>query len=163
LIFANLRACFKDGKNIEARANMLLASFYAGVCIACAGTNIVHALSYPLGGRYRVAHGVSNAALLSTAMAFNREVAAEKLARLAPFAPGYAPERSQKENVDAVLAELAALTRDLGIPSKLSEFNVPAADLDVLVDDAFSVKRLLANNPREVTKPDIRAIYAALM
>jgi alcohol dehydrogenase class IV len=163
LIFANLRACYRNGSDIEARANMLLASFYAGVCIACAGTNIVHALSYPLGGRYRVAHGVSNAALLATAMAFNRNVAAEKLARLAQFVPGHAAGRGRDADVEAVLAELAALTRDLGIPGKLADFGVPAGDLDVLVDDAFSVQRLLSNNPRPVGKEDIRAIYSALM
>jgi Alcohol dehydrogenase, class IV len=163
LIFSNLRACHKDGKNLEARGNMLLASFYAGICIACSGTNIVHALSYPLGGRYRIAHGVSNAALLAAAMAFNRDVAADKLERLACFAPGYRAGLGGKESVDLVLGELAALTRDLGIPGKLGDFNIPAGDLDILVEDAFKVRRLLDNNPREVGKDDIRAIYSSLL
>lgn len=162
-IFANLRVCHRDGANVEARSQMLLASFYAGICIACSGTNIVHALSYPLGGRYRVPHGVSNAALLATAMAFNRDVAAEKLSRLAPFTSGYLPGRGQKEDVDTVLNELKTLTNDLAIPNRLADFGVPSEDLDPLVDDAFSVKRLLANNPREVTKSDIRAIYSSLL
>ena len=161
LIFANLRTAFSDGKNVEARASMLLASFYAGVSIACAGTNIVHALSYPLGGRYRIPHGVSNAILLAPAMGFNASVSAGKLAALADFIPG-ADTNCQSSRVAAVMGELEALTRDLGIPRKLSELNVPASDLEVLVEDAFKVRRLLDNNPREVGTDDIRKIYLSL-
>ncbi|MCC8191296.1 MAG: iron-containing alcohol dehydrogenase [Planctomycetes bacterium] len=163
LIFATLRTAYRDGTNREARASMLLASFYAGLCIACAGTNIVHALSYPLGGRYRIPHGVSNAILLATAMAYNRDAAAAKLAALARFLPGAGPAVSTEMAVERVLTELAALARDVDIPRNLGELGVPAGDLDVLVEDALTVRRLLDNNPREVSRNAIRAIYAALM
>ena len=159
LIFANLRTAYLDGRNVAARANMLLASFYAGVSIACAGTNIVHALSYPLGGRYRIPHGVSNAILLAPAMRFNAAVAAGKLLGIARFIPG---ETEPGREVETVMEELEALTRDLGIPGKLSDLNVPESDLETLVEDAYKVRRLLDNNPREVGKDDIREIYLAL-
>lgn len=162
LIFANLRTAYSNGMDVEARANMLLASFYAGVCIACSGTNIVHALSYPLGGRYRIPHGVSNAVLLAPAMAFNRDVSAAKLARTAPFVQGYSAGMTDVDAADLVLAELAALTRDVGIPGKLTDLGIPREELGVVVEDAFKVRRLLDNNPREVGVEDIRAIYESL-
>lgn len=162
LIFANLRTAYQDGRNVEARAEMLLASFYAGICIACSGTNIVHALSYPLGGRYRIPHGVSNAVLLAPAMGFNSVVAAAKLAQLARFVPGYQAGMYDGEAAELVIRELESLARDLGIPRKLNELGVAFEDLDIVVEDAYKVRRLLDNNPREVGKEDIRKIYASL-
>ena len=61
LIFKSLKRCVTNGNDLEARADMLLAAFLGGACIAASGTNGVHALSYPLGGRYRIPHGISNA------------------------------------------------------------------------------------------------------
>ncbi|MCD8139583.1 MAG: iron-containing alcohol dehydrogenase [Planctomycetaceae bacterium] len=162
LIFANLRKAYKNGRDVDARANMLLASFYAGISIACAGTNIVHALSYPLGGRYRIPHGVSNAILLAPAMGFNAGVSADKLAGLAGFIGDASSLNGRDSRVEAVMRELEALTRDLGLPRKLADLGVPASDLEVLVEDAYKVRRLLDNNPREVGKDDIRAIYQSL-
>ena len=53
---------------MQARQNVQLASFLAGVAITASGTTAVHALSYPLGGKYHIAHGVSNAILLAPVM-----------------------------------------------------------------------------------------------
>ena len=51
---------------------MLLAAYYAGVAITCSGTTAVHALSYPLGGKYHIPHGVANAMLLMPVMRLMR-------------------------------------------------------------------------------------------
>ena len=59
---------------------MQLASFYAGVAITASGTTAVHALSYPLGGKYHIAHGVSNAILLAPVMRFNAPACPERFA-----------------------------------------------------------------------------------
>ena len=69
LISKNLRQAVKDGSNKEARYNMALASFYGGVAIANSGTGGVHALAYPLGGKYGISHGLSNSILLADVMA----------------------------------------------------------------------------------------------
>jgi len=83
LIAENLRACVHDGKNIVARERMLLGSLYAGIGLANAGVTAVHSLSYPLGGKYGVGHGLANTMMLPAGMAFNLPAALEKFADVA--------------------------------------------------------------------------------
>jgi alcohol dehydrogenase class IV len=163
LIWKSLKRCFQNGSDLQARADMMLAAFYAGVCIACSGTNIVHALSYPLGGRYRIAHGVSNAILLAPAFRINKDCCLEKLAAIAHLTGKPTTGLSVDQKSDLLIDTLAELCEDLGIPQKLTDLGVPIEDLDSNVDAAFEVKRLLDNNPKPVTKDDIRAVYSSLI
>ncbi len=162
LIFKSLKKCYAEGSDIKARADMLLASFYAGICIASAGTNIVHALSYPLGGRYRIAHGVSNAILLAPGFACNKDCCEEKLAAIYHLTGDKGEGLSVAEKADKFVEYLAQLSKDLGIPATLPELGVPPEDLDSIVDAAFEVKRLLNNNPKPLTKDDIRKVYLSI-
>lgn len=166
LIFKSLARTYHDGKDLEARGDTLLAAFYGGVCIASSGTNAVHALSYPLGGRYRIPHGVSNAILLAPVFACNKDSCVEKLANVADLAAraqgiSLAGETDQAK-ADYLIAELARLSRELDIPAALEDLGIPSKDLDTLVDSAFEVKRLLNNNPKPLTKDDIRGIYVSI-
>jgi alcohol dehydrogenase class IV len=167
LIFKSLRKTHADGKNIEARGEMLLAAFYAGICIASSGTNAVHALSYPLGGKYRIAHGVSNAVLLAPCFAWNKDACAGKLAMAAELAAGAQgvslAGKSDMEKAGYLVDYLAQLSRALGIPASLEELGIPLGDLDALADAAFEVKRLLDNNPKPLGRADIKAIYAGIL
>ena len=163
LIFKSLKKSFVDGNDIEARAEMLLASFYAGICIASSGTNAVHALSYPLGGRYRIAHGVSNAALLAPVFAFNKDACVPKLASIAHLTGKDVSGLNDGEKADVLVRSLEELSRDLGIPARLSELGVPVKDLEEIVEAALQVKRLLNNNPKPVTADDVRAIYTSIL
>ena len=80
LIINNIEAACDDKTADDARNNMLIAAFYAGVAITASGTTAVHALSYPLGGKYHIPHGVSNAIMLAPVMKFNEPVVREKFA-----------------------------------------------------------------------------------
>lgn len=166
LIFKSLLKAFRDGRDLEARGDTLLAAFYGGVCIASSGTTAVHALSYPLGGRYRIPHGVSNAILLAPVFACNKDSCLDKLARVADIAADCAGEslagQSREQKADYLIALLARLSRELGIPEYLEDLGVQAKDLDLLVDSAFEVKRLLNNNPKSLAKEDIRGIYVSI-
>lgn len=64
LIFENLDAAYQDGSNMEARKNMLKASFYAGCAFTKSYVGYVHAVAHSLGGEYNVPHGLANAVLL---------------------------------------------------------------------------------------------------
>ena len=77
-IARSIRKAVSDGSDIQARSDMLLASYYAGMCITLAGTNAVHALSYPLGTTYHIPHGQSNAMLLPFVMEHNLKAMPEK-------------------------------------------------------------------------------------
>ena len=82
LIFANIEPACTDPEALDSKNAMLLAAFYAGVAISCSGTTAVHALSYPLGGKYHIPHGVANAMMLMPVMRFNLPCCQAELAQV---------------------------------------------------------------------------------
>ncbi len=163
LIFKSLKRCVTDGNDLEARADMLLAAFLGGACIAASGTNGVHALSYPLGGRYRIPHGISNAILLAPVFAFNKDCCVNKLAAVAHLTGTDVNGLSSEEKAEVLVQGLYKLSRDLDIPDKMSTLGVPAEDIESIVDSALQVKRLLDNNPKVMSREDIRSIYQSIL
>lgn len=163
LISRSIRKAFAQGDDLEARHDMLLGAMYGGMCIATSSTTAVHALAYPLGGKYRIPHGISNAILLPFVMRFN-VVGNEGKFRDVAIAMGIdVAGRSSNEAAAALIEALFALNRDLQIPADLKRWRITEADLDALVDGAAKVTRLLDNNPRPMSVADIRSIYAQLM
>lgn len=163
LISKNLRKAYTDGTDISARENMLLAAFYGGLCIASSSTVAVHALSYPLGGKYRVPHGVSNAILLPFIMEYNADHVLDRFKDVAIAMELDIENKSDEEIGDLVVEEIFNLTKDLNIPNNLKDYGITLEDLDGLVEAAAGVTRLLDNNPKEMNKEDIRNIYLKLM
>lgn len=163
LIAGSLRRAFDNGRDVQARADMLLGAFYGGACIATSSTTAVHALAYPLGGKYRVPHGLSNAMLLPTVMEFNLEGSEARFAAMARAMGLDVAGLSERAAGERFIAALHRLNADLGIRSDLKAVGVTEADLDGLVDGAAKVTRLLDNNPRPMSRADMRAIYQRLI
>jgi len=164
LIMNNIIEACTNPEALEAKNNMLLGSFYAGVAITSSGTTAVHALSYPLGGKYHIPHGVSNAILLTPVMRFNEPVIKEQLAVVYDrVVRGGNPHLPVDEKSKAILAELERIVEVLEIPTSLKTFNVPEHDLEGLVEAGMQVTRLLVNNRREVTPEDARNIYLEVL
>lgn len=162
MILNNIETACDDPEAWEAKNRMQLASFYAGVAITASGTTAVHALSYPLGGKYHIAHGVSNAILLAPVMRFNEPACRERLAESYDRCiRGGA--RTVEEKSAAVIARLESIVKHLDIPTSLTEFGVPKEDLEDLVASGMEVTRLLVNNMREVTPDDARRIYREVL
>lgn len=126
LIMNNIIKACTNPEALTAKRNMLLGSFYAGVAITASGTTAVHALSYPLGGKYHIAHGVSNAILLTPVMKFN-EPAIKDL--LAVAYDRVIKEGHQDWSVDEksayMISQLDEIVKVLEIPTSLKTFNVP--------------------------------------
>jgi alcohol dehydrogenase class IV len=163
LIARSIRRAYRDGTDVDARHDMLLGAYYGGVCIATSSTTAVHALAYPLGGKYRIPHGLSNAMLLPFVMEFNLEGSEQKFQAMAG-AMGIAVDgRTAREAGERMIAALYELNADLDIVSSLRDKGITDRDLDGLVDGAAKVTRLLDNNPRPMTRADMRAIYQRLM
>jgi alcohol dehydrogenase class IV len=163
LIARSIRRAYRDGTDVDARYDMLLGAYYGGVCIATSSTTAVHALAYPLGGKYRIPHGLSNAMLLPFVMEFNLEGSEQKFQAMAG-AMGIAVDgRTAREAGERMIAALYELNADLDIVSSLRDKGITDRDLDGLVDGAAKVTRLLDNNPRPMTRADMRAIYQRLM
>lgn len=163
LVSANLRRAYHDGNDLEAREQMLLAAFYGGVAISSSSTVAVHALSYPLGGSYRIAHGISNAILLPLVMEYNMDAIPDKVLPIAAAMGIDTTGLSIAEAGDAVVAAIYQLCRDVGIPDSLVPFGISEQDIEFLTDSASEVRRLLDQNPKEMSKEDIRAIYRKLL
>ncbi len=163
LIARSIRKACSDGSDMQARHDMLLGSFFGGMCIASSGTAAVHALAYPLGGKYRIPHGVSNAMLLPYVMAFNKDAVIDKLSQAADEMGVAIGISSAAEKVDKLVEELHALCRELGIPSSLSIYGIKRDDVEVLVEGASKVTRLLDNNPKAVPREAMADIYSMLL
>lgn len=165
LIMNNIIEACTNSEAMDAKNKMLLGSFYAGVAITASGTTAVHALSYPLGGKYHIAHGVSNAILLMPVMRFNEPVIKERLA-LAYDRVVHQPTENLitvDEKANYMIEKMGEIVKTLEIPTSLETFNVPKEDLDVLVEAGMQVTRLLVNNMREVTPEDARKIYLEVL
>lgn len=165
LIMNNIIEACTNSEAMDAKNKMLLGSFYAGVAITASGTTAVHALSYPLGGKYHIAHGVSNAILLMPVMRFNEPVIKERLA-LAYDRVVHQPTENLTtvdEKANYMIEKMGEIVKILEIPTSLETFNVPKEDLDVLVEAGMQVTRLLVNNMREVTPEDARKIYLEVL
>ena len=163
LITRSIRRAYAQGGDLAARHDMLLGAYYGGMCIATSSTTAVHALAYPLGGKYRIPHGVSNAILLPYVMRFNGVGNEDKFRDVALAMGLPVADKSAAAATEAVIAALFALNRDLSIPADLKPWNITAADLETLVDGAAKVTRLLDNNPRAMSRADIAAIYTQLV
>ncbi|MFV0556433.1 MAG: iron-containing alcohol dehydrogenase [Lactovum sp.] len=164
LIWNSLIDSCTNSEALEAKSNMLLGSFYAGVSISASGTTAVHALSYPLGGKYHIAHGVSNAILLAPVMKFNEPAIKDLLAVAYDRVVKHANKSLSVEDKSAfMISELERFVKVLEIPTSLKEFNVPEEDIDSLVAAGMEVTRLLVNNKREVTAEDAKKIYLQII
>lgn len=159
LITENLRTCVHDGKNLKARENMLLASLYAGLGLANAGVTAVHSLSYPLGGKYGIGHGMANTLMLPAVMAFNLPGALEKFADVAVAMGEMTEGLPVRESAYLALEAVEALIEDCGIAGSLSEFGIKEKDFPALADVALTVARPLENNPRKITRENAIEIY----
>lgn len=163
LINRNLLKVFDEGENQEARFDMLLASFYGGMCISSSSTTAVHALAYPLGGRYKIAHGISNAILLPYVMEYNKDMILDKLVEIAEAMEIEVNDKSKEVVADEVIDRFFYLSRKLNIPSNLNQFGITEGDINIMVEEASKVTRLLDNNPKNMTKDDIALIYKKLL
>jgi alcohol dehydrogenase class IV len=158
LISENLLRAVRDGNNAEARANVALGSLLGGLCLGPVGTAAIHALSYPLGGRFHIAHGVSNALLAPHVLRFNFSAAPERYAEISA-ALGVARNGSLLTTAEHGVNALTKLSRDCGVPQTLSALEIPRAAIPAMAQAAMQVTRLLKNNPRPLTEADAARIY----
>lgn len=159
LIADNLRQAVFHGDDIEARENMLMGSLLAGLALADAGVGAAHALAYPLGGNYRIPHGLANAILIPHVMEFNAPAAEKQFAAIARAMGEPVDGLPARRAADAAVDAVRMLCYDIGIPSSLSQIGVPAEDIPMLVEGALKVTRPVENNPRKLETEDAQNIY----
>jgi alcohol dehydrogenase class IV len=161
LLGSAVELAVNDGNNQQARADMLLGSMLAGQAFANSPVAAVHALAYPIGGHFKIPHGLSNALVLAHVLRFNAAVAPTPYAEMAPSIFPALSSMGPQEAAAAFAEEMAALSSRCGLEARLRDVGIPADALDLLARDAMNQTRLLVNNPRPVEQNDARAIYQA--
>lgn len=161
LLGANIERVVAVGGDIEARGAMLLGSMLAGQAFANAPVAAVHALAYPIGGRFHIPHGLSNALVLAQVMRFNAPEAMAEYAVLGPHVFPDLPQGGAQETCAAFIDGMVELSARLGLPPRLRDVGIGEQALPGMAADAMKQTRLLVNNPREVTEADALAIYRA--
>ena len=136
-----------------------MASLLGGMALTNSSTTAVHALAYPLGGMFGLAHGVANAVMLRHVMAFNAETAPERFAAVADCFGIHIADSNIRDAADHVVAAIAGLVEDVEIPRSLKEFGIQASDVPELAKAASQVTRLLDQNPRKLSLSDIETLY----
>lgn len=167
LILENIIPACTDSTAMEAKNKMQIAAFYGGIAITASGTTAVHALSYPLGGKYHVPHGISNAVLLVPVMKYNMGNA-EFVKRLAVAYGRCAHDGSNcttdQEKAQWIIDKMDNIVKELQIPESFkAKYQIPMEDLEGLVNAGMQVTRLLVNNMRELTPEDARKLYLEIM
>jgi alcohol dehydrogenase class IV len=162
LIGANLLKACQNPKDLDARAALSLGSMYGGLCLGPVNTAAVHALSYGLGGKYHISHGLANAILLPYVMLFNLPACVDKTAEIA-LALGIPKGPDAETTALQGIAKIRELCIACGIPQHLSALGIQSVDLPELAAIALNVKRLLNNNPREVGMDDAMSIFTNLL
>lgn len=160
LIAAYIETAVKEGSNIEAREKVAMGSLLGGFCLGPVNTAGVHALSYPLGSMFHLAHGLSNALLLPYVMEYNIPAATKKYAEVA-IALGCERKATDEATAYAGVEKIRQLINACGIPATLKEVNVPESAIPQMAADALKIQRLLKSNPREITEKDAIEIYKA--
>jgi alcohol dehydrogenase class IV len=159
LIARSLRTAVANGNNLDARYDMAIGSLYAGISLANAGVTAVHALAYPLGGQFNVAHGVANGLLLPYVMEFNVLGNIPKFAQIAQFLGEKMESMTLLDQAYLASKAVRAIYKDIKIPQSLTDLNVPEEAIPGMAKAALNSTRLMINNPRTMTVQDIERIY----
>lgn len=163
-IFANLPRVFSDGSDAEARNEMAIAAYEAGVGIANSSVTVVHGLSRPIGALFHVAHGISNAMLLAKTLVYIADGALDRFAALGR-AIGVATDADSDEvATEKFLAAVDALCATCKVPT-LAEYGIDRdaffARMDKMATDALA-SGSPANTRKTLDKDDILRIYESL-
>ncbi len=161
LIARSLPKAYANPNDIQAREDMATASLMAGMAFGNAGVGAVHALAYPLGGRFNIAHGVSNALLLPYVMAWNKLACVERFRDIAEAMGEPVAGLSDLDAAERAVQAMAALCAAVEIPKGMRAFGVPEDAIPQMAEEASKIDRLMRNNPRKFNARDIEQIYRA--
>lgn len=163
LISSSIVEAYQNGESIDAREKMLVGSMYGGMALTSAGTAAVHALAYPLGGKYKIPHGVANSMLLPHVMKYNMDAITDRLALVAEPMGISTEGLSNSQVAEKVVEKIVEWTNVLEIPQDLKSYGVKEEELPEISVSASQVTRLLNNNPKKLSVADIEAIYRQLL
>lgn len=160
-IMKYLRIAYEDGRNMDAREAMMIASLQAGIAFSNASVTLVHGMSRPVGALFHVPHGISNAILLPTVLEFTKTSAVKRLAKIGRSLNKDLYSDSDEEVADYTLGEIKKLCFDLRIPN-LKEYGIDEIEFEnaisKMASDAIE-SGSPGNNPRVPSYDEIKQLY----
>jgi lactaldehyde reductase len=157
IISQSLRDSVKG--DMQAVEQMALGQYVAGMGFSNVGLGLVHGMAHPLGAFYNVPHGVANAILLPTVMAWNADYTGEKYRDIArAMGVKGVDTLSLAQARQAAVEAVKQLCRDVGIPASLRDVGLNPDDVPALAQAALD-DVCTGGNPREATLDDIKALY----
>ena len=149
-----------EPNNIEARANVQYGSMLAGQAFGNSPVAAVHALAYPLGGHFKLPHGLTNTLVLPGVLAYNQENTDYSTLAAALFPHDEGEIYYYKGDVVEVMCRnIKELVELAGIETRMSDHGINAEHIPMLAEEAMKQSRLLVNNPREITEEVAKEIY----
>ncbi len=161
LIHANIEKAYMNGKDMEARRNMLKGSYYAGAAFTRAFVGYVHAIAHNLGGLYNTPHGLANAVILPYVLDWYGEAAYPRLAKLADLIGITTPEMSIEEKGRAFIEDIRRMNRAMNIPEKF-DF-IKEEDIQILVARALKEGNPGYPVPKIMNAKDCESVIRQLM
>ena len=151
LIKKSLVVAFKDGKNIEARQNLLAASSMGSTAFQ-RGLGAIHSLSHPVNAQFNIHHGLSNAIFMPYVLTFNKTSIEKKIISICDYL-------DLDKKFDSFLAWILQLRKELEIPHKLSDImdcskiNIEELSLMAFEDPSTD------GNPKKINREDLKLMY----
>lgn len=158
LIFDNLLVAYEDGTNLEARANMLMGSHYAGIAFTRAYVGYVHAIAHTLGGFYHIAHGLANSVILPYVLEYYGKSAQKPLAKLADIVGITDKNDSEEQKAKKFIQAIRDMNAKMDIPAKF-EGIIKKEDIPTMVDRAYKEANPLYPVPKFMGKKELAEIY----
>jgi alcohol dehydrogenase class IV len=154
-IFSYLDRACADGSDAEARRQLSLASFMAGMAFTTAGLGLTHALAYALGSHFGVPHGEATALLLPHVMRFNLEICPELYRELAEAMGVHVSGLPAIRAAEIAAQAVEELASSLPLPENLAAVGISENSLETLAADAFLLTRFRSSNPRDTVLEDL--------
>ncbi|PIE37951.1 MAG: hypothetical protein CSA52_04135 [Gammaproteobacteria bacterium] len=143
-----------NGEDHQARSDMAIGSYEAGLAFSNSGLGLVHAISHQVGARYGLAHGVANGILLPFVMEFNGLVCRAEYGAIAKAFGVVRDNMTVRQQCDAGVHAIRQLLTDIGLPADFSRVGVEEKDFAEIASAALE-DICIVDNPRSVTEADI--------
>ena len=160
LIFENIETAYADGKNVDARMNMLKASYYAGMAFTRAYVGYVHAIGHNFGGQYHIPHGLAMAVILPHVLEYYGESAYPRLAKLAVIS-GVKTDGTDAEKAVAFIEAIKTMNKNMNIPDGFEQ--IQEKDLGIIVERALKEANPLYPVPKIMDKADCEKVIRGMM
>lgn len=157
LVFANVERAYRNGKDYEARSNMLTAAYRAGIAFSRSYVGYVHAVAHSLGGQYNIPHGLANAVLLPYVLESYGSCIHRKLHDLAVAAGIASPQEEDAGAAAKFLRAIRQLNARMGIPETLE--GIRPEDIPVMAAHAEKEANPLYPVPRLMTREELTFFY----